>query len=272
MKNKKIKINKKRIIAIIISILIIVIVAIFITFITDKLVGGKASTEFKEEKITLDFKDRNENSISYQYEDYLTVGWLQVQGTNIDFPVLNSQAASIEDVDINYLYRSSYYESGENREVILGHNIINVSSNPIRNMASLKDFEGLLVFTYDDFAKENLYISYTKDGVTELYKIYAIGFYDYISSEELGFDNDEDIKNYIKEAKKESIYDYNVDVNENDKLISLKTCTRYFGLNDRNAFIIDARKVRENEEIIKYEVKTNENYSKLADGVSNEGV
>ena len=63
-----------------------------------------------------------------------------------------------------------------------------------------------------------------------------------------------------------------MDVNENDKLVSLKTCTRYFGLNDRNAFIIDARKVRKNEEIVKYEVKTNENYSKLADGVSNEGV
>lgn len=272
MKKKNIKINKKRIMTVVISFLIIVILVVLITIITDKLIGDKASIAFKEEKITLDFKDRNENSISYQYEDYLTVGWLQVQGTNIDFPVLNSDVAGIGDVDINYLYRSSYYESGKNREVILGHNIINVSSNPIREMASLKDFEGLLVFTYDDFAKENLYISYTKDGVTELYKIYAIGFYDYVSSDENGFDTDEDIKNYIKKAKKESIYDYNVDVNENDKLISLKTCTRYFGLNDRNAFIIDARKVRENEEIVKYEVKTNKNYSKLADGVSNEGL
>lgn len=271
-RSKKIKINKRKMFfsvsILVLGIILVLIIALFVrnNFKSD----GKE--EFREEKIILNFEDRINKSLEYKYEDYLTVGWLQVQGTNIDFPVLNFDSANDGDIDVNYLYRSSYYESGENREVIVGHNIINVSSVPIRNMSKLKNFEALMTFTYEDFAKENLYISYTKNGKKELYKIYAAGFYEYVTMNEASLSNLEETKEYIKNAKQESIYDYNVDVNENDKLISLKTCTRYFGLDGKGAFIIDARKVREDEEIIRYEVKTNKNYNQLSDGVSNENL
>ena len=69
--------------------------------------------------------------------------------------------------------------------------------------------------------------------------------------------------NYIKEAKEDSIYDYDVDVNSSDEIISLITCTRYFGLNGKTQFRVDARKLRENEKIEKYSVSTNQNYDEL---------
>ena len=38
--------------------------------------------------------------------------------------------------------------------------------------------------------------------------------------------------------KKNSIYDYDVDVNKDDKIISVATCTRFFGLDDYKDFRI----------------------------------
>ena len=56
------------------------------------------------------------------------------------------------------------------------------------------------------------------------------------------------------------IYNYDIDVNSKDKIISLITCTRYFGLYGKTQFRVDARMVRENEKIVKYKIETNQNY------------
>ena len=63
-----------------------------------------------------------------------------------------------------------------------------------------------------------------------------------------------------KDEEKNSLYDFDAEVDSSDHLISLITCTRYFGLNGKTQFRIDAREVRKNEKIKKYSVYTNENY------------
>lgn len=258
----------KRIIFICIFILIIIFIVLIGIFLKNNI--SNKSKEFTAKTVNLEFKNRISSLRDYQYKDFLTVGWLQVQGTNIDYPILNSDASSISPTEINYGWRSPYYQTGENREVIMGHNIVNVSSNPIREMNILNNFEGLMAFTYDDFAKNNLYISYTKGEIVELYKIYAVGFYDYYSDNAESFSKKEDIKSYIKKVRDNSIYDYTVDVTEEDNLITIKTCTRYFGLNEKQELYIDARKVREDENIETYQVTKNDNYKILSKGISNE--
>ena len=56
----------------------------------------------------------------------------------------------------------------------------------------------------------------------------------------------------LRETKKNSLYDFDAEVDSSDHLISLITCTRYFGLNGKTQFRIDAREVRKNEKIKKY--------------------
>lgn len=258
-KNKKIKL-----ITIFLSILLIIGLLILIIY---NLTTNKTQ---KVEKMNLSFENRVTDLANYSYKDYLTVGWLQVQGTNIDYPILDSTASNDDPTAQNYGWRSPYYETGKNREVLLGHNILNVSSTPLRDMTILNNFEGLMAFTYDDFASDNLYISYTKGNDTELYKIYAIGFYDYNTDSSEGFSNSDEVKKYISKVRKNSIYDYDVDVNEKDTIITLKTCTRYFGSKEKQELYIDARKVRTNEDITKYQVKTNDNYKMLTKGISQE--
>ena len=60
------------------------------------------------------------------------------------------------------------------------------------------------------------------------------------------------------------MYDIDVDVNEDDKLLSLMTCTRFYG-GDSYSFIVDARKLRDGEKQIVSKVSTNENYKRIAE-------
>lgn len=248
---------KKSIFIGLVSIILLLIISILIFSFSVKNNGIKG-------KMKINFESRTEDVKNFNSGDYYTVGWLQVQGTNIDLPILDYRALSKnEEIDYSYGWRSVNYVTGENREVLAGHNILNVSSKPMLPSKELTDFEELMAFSYYGFAKDNLYVQYTKDNKDEVYAIYAIGFYDYDYDEAQSINNADKLKTYIKEAKNNSIYNYDIDVSENDSLLSIKTCTRYFGLFEKQQFIINLRKVRDDEEIVKYSVKTNDNFDKL---------
>lgn len=232
-----------------------------IIFLGTKFLYNTESKETEKEKMELSFESRVEKLKDFE-TDYYKIGWLQVQGTNIDLPILDFSSAN-NNIDYSYGWRSATYNTGENREVLLGHNILNVSSTPSLSLDGLRDFESLMSFSYASFAKDNLYIQYTKDGIDELYAIYAVGFYNYYYDDAESMSDLNQIKNYIKDTRKNSVYDYDIEVDENDQLLTIKTCTRYFGLYEKQQFIIDARKVREDEEIVKYNVQTNELFDEL---------
>ncbi len=206
---------------------------------------------------------RHEQVRSTIIEDSETLGWIQVQGTDIDYPVVYETTQVYIGLK-DYLWLSNQYIEGNNRIAIYGHNIKNVSSEPLIRDKDHVRFEQLMSFVYYDFAKENLYIQYSQNGKDELYKIYAIGFYDRYDDDGSFLEEKEEIKEYIDSVKKNSIYDYQIDVNENDFLISLLTCTRFFGSTEKTTFKIDARKVRNDEKIDKYGVQKNKNYDILS--------
>ena len=127
-------------------------------------------------------------------------------------------------------------------------------------------FEQLLSFIYPSFVEDNQYIAYTDvNNNKAIYKIYSVSLVEndqsasfkdiYTSAEQ---------KAYIEKAKKNSMYDIDVDVNEDDKLLSLMTCTRFYG-GDSYSFIVDARKLRDDEKQIVSKVSTNENYKRIAE-------
>ncbi len=245
---KQRKFNKNRMILVV--ILLLVIGAIIVAILHSK---GKDyySPESRVEQVK-----------STIIEDSETIGWVNVQGTDIDYPVVYETNLVYQGLK-DYLWVSSMYEEGENRLAIFGHNIRNVSNKPLIKEEGHVRFEQLLSFVYYDFAKDNLYIQYSQNGRNELYKIYAIGFYEQDDEDGYSFSSEEEVKEYINNAKKNSIYDYKVDVKEDDFLISLITCTRFFGAGGKTTFKIDARKVRGHEKVDKYEVSKNKNYDVL---------
>lgn len=199
-------------------------------------------------------------------KDYPVIGWVRVQGTNIDYPVIygNSEDIDIYNVDIDYSFgwRNVSTDKLNNRTVVLGHNIRNVSSQPLKNEKTFNNFENLPSFLYYDFVKDNKYIQYSVGNKNYLFKIYAVYM---IDSNELNYSeylDKTERKEYIKNAKKKSYFDFDIDVKDTDKLISLVTCTRFYGLTS-TSIVVDGRLVRKDENINNYSVKENKNYKEI---------
>ena len=81
---------------------------------------------------------------------------------------------------------------------------------------------------------------------------------------------------YIDKVKEESLYTMNVDVSSDDLLLTLFTCTRFYGASTNYSFRVDARKLHANEEKKLYDVKKSKHYQKIEarmkEGVEDEEV
>ncbi len=245
--------NKKRLAIVSIIVLIIIVAGICLVIFRPK----KTS-----EKMNLKFESRVDELSKFDSGDFYKFGWLQVQGTNIDLPILDSSSITAE-LDYSYGWDSALYMHNQKYQVLLGHNIINVSSEPMMPNDTLSDFEPLMAFVYYDFAKNNLYAQYTQDDSDDIYLIYSIGFSNYIDNEYTNLNTKERRKEYIKEAKENSIYDYDIDVNADDELLKIETCTRMFGTEYNQQLSVNLRKLRKGESINKYSVKKNKNYKQI---------
>lgn len=196
-----------------------------------------------------------------------TVAWLRVQGTSIDTPIINYE----EGKDISYLEKEDFLwneTSGEehyNQVKIMGHNILNLSATPEIGVEYFTKFEDLMAFTYEDFVKDNKYIQYTVDGKNYIYKIFGVLY-------EKGYNLDlyhkgnytlDEMRDYLKLVKEKSIYEFDVDVNEEDEIICLVTCTRMYGVDQKRQFVVVGRLLRNGEKIENYSVKITDAYKEV---------
>ena len=197
-----------------------------------------------------------------EHSKYEVTGWLMVPGTDIDYPVLeNVNAVTIEDSEnMDYLWKNGVLDKLNRINYIMGHNIMNLSKNPKITDSKNVRFEQLMSFTYLDFAKKNEYVQFTINGEDYLFKIFSVSYpdqYDVTSYNRSEYD-DSDVKEYVEESLKNSIYKYDIDVNEKDTIISLITCTRMFEY--ERDFRVDARLVRKGEATGRYKVSATDNY------------
>ena len=230
---------------------------------------------------TSDFTIKDESSKIENAKKYGddVVGWLRVEGTNIDLPLIaRNNVADVSRRDYEFAWTNSFPDEKSNHFTFISHNIRNVSSNPIVGDDSMTYFEQLMSFIYPDFVEENQFVEFTdSSGETVICRIYGItlidegqslSYYDTFTKKEL--------REYIKKAKDESMYDMDVEVSDDDRLLTLYTCTRFYGSTDSYSFRVDARKLREGEKMKYSMVETNENYAKIAEkmeeGESNEEV
>lgn len=230
----------------------------------------------KSSKLKLEDKTTEINKAK-KYGDSV-VGWLTVEGTNIDLPLIQvTDNTNINRRDYNYAWIYAHPDSKSNHVSYISHNIRNVSRKPIINDKNMSGFEQLLSFIYPSFISDNQYIAYTDvNNKSSIYKIYAVAL---IENDQSASSNDiytaTEQKEYIKTSKKDSMYDIDVDVNEDDKLLSLLTCTRFYGGNSYS-FRVDARELRKGEKQTLSKVETNDNYKpieeRMKEGDSNEEV
>lgn len=192
------------------------------------------STEETEDSIqTAETED--EVTVSYQRlfeENEDMIGWLNIPGTEIDYPVMQT----MEDEEY-YLRRNFFKEKDNNGTLILDtdSDITKTSNNLIihgHNMKSGAMFGSLPDFEQEEYAKEhNLIEFYTKDEERK-YEIIAVfrskvynvddkvfKYYQFFEAK-----NQEEFDDFYSNIKKLSSFDTGVTAEFGDEFITLSTC------------------------------------------------
>lgn len=260
-KCKESTLRNSKIILFLLCFLLIVLLFIF-GFYIYKVINYKNTNNFRVESRVENLKNAPDKSNL----GIKNVGWLRIQGTDIDYPVYFSMVYNFENLaEDKFAWTYGDYNSLNNIVYISGHNIKNLSKHPLIADEKHSRFEQLMSFTYYDFAKDNQFIQYTFNGKDYVYQIFSVSYVN-------GFDIDvfnnipyskEMMNEYIDEVTKNSIYNYDIDVNENDKLISLDTCTRLLGPSSAFHFRVVGRLLREDEKLSLRNVSEKSNYEKI---------
>ena len=175
-----------------------------------------------------------------------TVGWLSIKDTNIDYPVVQH-----EDNDF-YLTRDFYKKKAYSGWVFMDYrnNYYDFDDNTIiyaHNRYSNGTMFGTLFRTADkDWYEneENLILTYdtlfgtTKWEIFSTYKILVTS--DYLVT---NFSDDDKRLEFYNMLKDRSSHDFEVELNANDKILTLSTC---YKTNQR--FVVHARLLKETNE------------------------
>ena len=215
---------------------------------------------------TVNRKSNIKKSQSLDSKDYETIGWIRVQGTNIDYPLYGVVQDTFEyPVTESYLWSLNMDKDYHNVMITYGHNIMNLGPKPALKDETFTRMEELMSYVYYDFAKKNKYLQLSMNDKDYLYKIFAVNFMYVADLNEYpeGDFSQEDRDGYVKRLLEESIYDYDIDIDSDDNILSVVTCTRFFDDGKNYDFIVSGRLVRPGEKIDNYKVSRNKNYTEI---------
>lgn len=155
-----------------------------------------------------------------------TVGWISVNGTNINYPVVQSND---NDYYLTHSYDKSKNKAGwvfldyrNNLDTLNKNTIIYAHGRVDTTMfGSLKNI--LKSSWYDN--KDNYIIKFATENYTSLWQVFSVYTIKaesyYITTE---FSNDTEFKEFANTLKNRSKVKFSAEVNENDKFITLSTC------------------------------------------------
>lgn len=214
--------------------------------------------------------DRNDDSVNDQtgvfnrYELLLQqntdcVGWITVPNTNVDNPIYQTGNNDFY-LDHNGIKEKSVYGAifADYRDII---SRAGNSKNITLYGHHMKDgsmFAQLHRYKTISFYKENPVITFdTIYGTGGQYKVFACMitnadnmddngyFFDFAAP---SFRSDADFMSWIEQIRRRSLYNTAVDVNANDQILTLSTCT--YEIKDTNLLcVVVARKVRDGESV-----------------------
>lgn len=201
-----------------------IIIIILIYNITSYYYSYKKDLEFKEKIAEYDF-----DKLKKMNSDI--VGYIEVDNTNISYPVVKSS-------DNSYYLNHSYKKEKNNIGSIFldyRNDLDNLSKNNIiyghgrLDNTMFGSLNNLLDSSNLD-SKESYYITLSTPNSIMTFKIFSVytipkeGYYikTYFSSNKY-------FKEFLETIMKRSIYNFNTDLNTNDKILTLSTCKDNFG-------------------------------------------
>lgn len=180
-------------------------------------------------------------------ENYDTIGWLKIDGTNIDNVVMYAPHVTEKylrnDFYGNYATRGCLYIA-ENCDIFKSDNLIIYG----HNMHDGSMFGTLMNFADEDFYKQHKTFSFDTIYEKQTYEVVAavktaippegkecFRYYEYV-----GKNDKEMFDQYVQFIEENQLYDTGVDLQEGDKILTLSTCAYH---TDQGRFLVIARKI-----------------------------
>ncbi|HOZ54091.1 MAG TPA: class B sortase [Bacilli bacterium] len=155
-----------------------------------------------------------------------TVGWIKVNGTNINYPFVQS---SDNKYYLTHSFNKSYNSGGW---VFLDYrnDIINLDKNNIiyahgrLNKTMFGSLKNIIKSNWYN-NKDNHIIRLSSKYHSTLWQVFSIYIInntnDYI---QVSFNNDTEYNNFLNKIKNRSTYNFNTNINVKDKILTLSTC------------------------------------------------
>ena len=230
---KKKKINKKKIITLILMLVFALMFIISTIKIVNYLKDNKENRQIqskiskaitvtpnKEDKYNVDFK-------LLKQENPDTVAYLKVNGTNIDYVVVKGNDNSYylnhnfnKKVNVSGWIFADYHNKFNGTDtniVIYGHNTMDGSMFGTLKNVLTKDWN------QEEDNKKIMLVTSKDINYYKVFSVYKIEEEDYYIN--TTFNTDKEFEDFIKRLKFRSIYQYEVSVTKNDKILTLSTCT-----------------------------------------------
>lgn len=163
------------------------------------------------------------------------MGWLQIPGSNIDYPFVRSK--DNED----YLKRDLYGKYSEAGTLFMDYrNLGNFNDQHTliygHNMKNKSMFHNLTYYQNAEYFSQNqlIYLSGLYESKTyKIFSVYEISADDYAFT--LEFDNDSEYLDYLKDLESLSLHVQNNELDSKQRLLTLVTCS--YGINNGRTIV-----------------------------------
>ncbi|WP_300260763.1 class B sortase [Clostridium sp.] len=152
--------------------------------------------------------------------------WINVEGTNIDFPVVQGK-----DNDF-YLHNNFNKEKSFSGSIFVdSENNLNDDSNIViygHNMRNDTMFAQIKHFKNENFFNTNKYVTLYREGkktTFEIFSVYQENAKDLESQIKIKFANKKEYEKYLKEQESKSLFKREgIDLKDTDRILTLVTC------------------------------------------------
>jgi sortase B len=221
---------KKKICIITIMVLSVVFAVSTYFYVSQKVQDKEQLNEFESIAQSV---DDNEQCTNNKYLDLYAqnndfVGWIKIDGTSIDYPVMQSK--DNPNFYLNHNFNKKYSRFGvpymqencfstSDNIIIYGHNMKNKSMfNELTKYADYDFYKTHKYINFNTFEREDTYIIIAAFK-TVAYSDNGFRYYDFVNA-----DNETEFDAYISKCKNLSLYNTNISAEYGDKLITLSTC------------------------------------------------
>lgn len=250
--------SSKKLIIVLLSIILVCSLVLIIRIKIDEYLNNQKQIEISQVIDTIDIPhiditpkktERMLQVIELQKENPEVVGWLEIEGTNISYPVCQ---ADNNDYYLTHSYKKEKVTGGS-PFLDKDYDFTIPSSNLLiyghRNKKGLI-FEDLIKYQDEQFYKEHKLIRFTTATEDTTYEVMSVfnsrvyyqdetnvfRYYYFVNAE-----NKAEYDEFVENCKKASLYDTGVTAEYGDQLLTLSTCEYS---QDDGRFAVVARKIK----------------------------